>query len=205
MTYEIFCNMCYNKYENTIDKRLINMNCNIKKRTIMIFPQFENINIINEIREKNDPLANHVRPHITLVFTFESSITSIELKDHLEKVLEGTKRFRLTLQEIVKIDNPLGLYLFLDIKQGNEQIKKLNEKLYTGILQTYKPHWLKVGTFMPHMTIGSFISKEDLNIAFKNTERIKEDFSTIVDKISVEIIDENEDSIIELEVDLNDE
>lgn len=58
---------------------------------------------------------------------------------------------------------------------------------------------------MPHMTIGSFISKEDLNIAFKDTELIKEDFSTIVDKISVEIIDENEDSIIELEVDLNDE
>ncbi len=64
------------------------MNCNIKRRTIMIFPQFENIDIIDEIREKYDPLANHVRPHITLVFTFESSLTSIELKEHLEKCLQ---------------------------------------------------------------------------------------------------------------------
>jgi 2'-5' RNA ligase len=179
------------------------MNCNIKKRTIMIFPQFENINIINQIREKYDPLANHVRPHITLVFTFESNLETIELKEHLKKVLTETICFKMTLQEIVKIDNPLGMYLFLDIKQGNEQIKKLNEKLYTGILQTYKPNWLNEGTFMPHMTIGNFTSREDLNIAFKDTELIKEGFSTIVDKISVEIIDENEDSIIEMEVNLS--
>lgn len=178
------------------------MNCDIKKRTIMIFPQFENINLINEIREKYDPLAKHVSPHISLVFTFESSLTTSEVNEHLKKVLHGIRPFRLTLQEIVKVDNPLGMYLFLDIKQGNKEIKKMNLKLYTGILQTYKPAWLNQETFMPHMTIGSFTSREDLNIAFKDTELIKESFSTIVDKISVEIIDENEDSIIEIEIDL---
>lgn len=181
------------------------MNCDIKKRTIMIFLQFENINLINEIREKYDPLAKHVRPHISLVFTFESSLTTSEVNEHLKKVLHGIRPFRLTLQEIVKVDNPLGMYLFLDIKQGNKEIKKMNLKLYTGILQTYKPAWLNQETFMPHMTIGSFTSREDLNIAFKDTELIKESFSTIVDKISVEIIDENEDSIIEIEIDLRDE
>lgn len=181
------------------------VNCNIKKRTLMIFPEFDNVNIINQIREKCDPLANHVRPHITLVFTFESSLSSAEIEEHLKKVLDGTRCFCLTLQEIVKIDNPLGMYLFLDIKQGNKQIKELSKRLYTGILQDYKPDWLNEETFMPHMTIGSFSSKEDLNIAFKETELIKENFTTIVDKISVEIIDENEDSIIEVEVNLNNE
>ncbi|MBM7834893.1 2'-5' RNA ligase family protein [Clostridium sardiniense] len=181
------------------------MGFNIQKRTIMIFPQFKNINIIDEIRERYDPLAKHVRPHITLVFTFESNLTSIELKKHLKKVLSGTRCFRLTLQEIIKIDNALGMYLFLDIKQGNKEIKKLNEKLYTGILEAYKPEWLNEKTFMPHMTIGSFTSRESLNKAFKDSESIKKSFETIVDKVSVEIIDENEDSIIEMEVDLSDE
>ena len=111
----------------------------------------------------------------------------------------------MTLQEIIKIDNPLGIYLFLDIKQGIEQIKELSKKLYTGILQNYKPNWLNEKIFMPHLTIGSFTSKENLNIAFKNTELIKENFTTVIDKISVEIIDENEDSIIEVEVDLSNE
>ena len=35
-------------------------------RTIMIFPEFDNINIIDEIREKYDPLAELVRPHMTV-------------------------------------------------------------------------------------------------------------------------------------------
>lgn len=175
------------------------MKSDIKKRTIMIFPQFENINVIDEIREKYDPLAKHVRPHICLVFTFESSLTSTEINEHLKKVISGVKPFRLTLQEIVKIDNPLGMYLFLDIKEGSEEIKKMNQKLYTGILQDYKPGWLNEKTFMPHITIGSFKDREKLDAAFEDTEAIKESFSTIVDKVSVEIVDENEDSIIEME------
>lgn len=179
------------------------MNSDIKKRTIMIFPQFENINVINEIREKYDPLAKHVRPHVCLVFTFESSLTSNELNEHLKKVLSEIKPFRLMLQEIVKIDNPLGMYLFLGIKEGNEEIKKMNQKLYTGILQDYKPGWLNEKTFMAHMTIGSFKDREKLNAAFEEAYAIKESFSTIVDKISVEIVDKNEDSIIEMEVNLN--
>ncbi|WBW96320.1 2'-5' RNA ligase family protein [Oceanirhabdus sp. W0125-5] len=179
------------------------MNCDMKRRTIMIFPQFENIKIIDEIREKYDPLAHHVRPHITLVFTFESNLTSIELKEHLEKSLAGTSPFRLTMGDIIKIDNPLGMYLFLVLKEGIEDIKKLSSKLYAGILEPYKPEWLNEKTFLPHMTIGSFTSRDDLDMAFKDVSVIKENFTTIVNKVSVEIIDENEDSIIDIEVNLS--
>lgn len=169
----------------------------------MIFPQFENINIIDYLREKYDPLANHVKPHITLVFTFESNLTSIELKDHIEKVLIGVSPFRLTMDDIIKIDNPLGMYLFLVLKEGTEDIKKLTSKLYTGILEPYKPEWLNGKTFLPHMTIGNFTSRDDLNKAFKDVSVIKESFTTMVNKVSVEIINENEDSIIDIEVNLS--
>ena len=37
----------------------------MNKRTIMIFPEFENINIINDIRRKYDSLVDLV-PHILL-------------------------------------------------------------------------------------------------------------------------------------------
>jgi hypothetical protein len=37
------------------------------KRCIMIFPKFENIEQIELIRRKYDPLVNHVEPHITLI------------------------------------------------------------------------------------------------------------------------------------------
>lgn len=175
----------------------------MKKRTIMIFPQFDNINIIDEIRKKYDPLADHVRPHITLVFTFESNLTSIEIREHLVKALSGISSFRLALSEIIKIDNPLGMYLFLVIEEGAEEIKKLSSKLYEGILEPYKPDWLNEKTFFPHMTLGNFTSIDDLNKAYNDVSVIKESFITIVNKVSVEIIDGNEDSIIEIEVNLN--
>ena len=56
---------------------------------------------------------------------------------------------------------------------------------------------------MPHMTIGNFTNRTDLNNAYENVCLIKDRFSTLVEKISVEIIDENEDSIIEIEVNLS--
>lgn len=37
-------------------------------RTIMIFPQFDNEEIIQGIRKKYDPLYHLIKPHITLVF-----------------------------------------------------------------------------------------------------------------------------------------
>jgi 2'-5' RNA ligase len=177
-------------------------NAAMKKRTIMIFPQFENIHIIDGIREKYDPLADHVRPHITLVFPFESDLTSIELKEHLAKVLAGICPFRLTMDDIIKIDSFSGMYLFLTVNEGIEDIKKLSSKLYTGILEPYKPEWLNERTFLPHITIGKFTSKDDLNKAFNDVSVIKESFITTVNKVSAEIIGENEDSVIDIEVNL---
>ncbi|MBD7913188.1 MULTISPECIES: hypothetical protein [Clostridium] len=57
-------------------------------------------------------------------------------------------------------------------------------------------------TFIPHITIGNFTSREKLNKAFNDNRCIKERFHSTVDKVSVEIIDDNEDYIIEMEIDL---
>lgn len=71
------------------------------------------------------------------------------------------------------------------------------------MLKPYKPKWLNEGGFMPHMTIGNFTDRTDLNNAYKDVCSIKDKFSILVEKISVEIIDENEDSIIEIQVNLS--
>ncbi len=118
-------------------------------------------------------------------------------------MLTEIRPFKLTMGDIMKIDNSLGMYLFLVLIEGIKDIKKLSSKLYTGILEPYKPEWLNDKTFLPHMTIGNFTSKDDLNKAFKDVSVIKEKFTTMVNKVSVEIIDENENSIIEIEVNLS--
>ncbi len=45
-------------------------------RTVMIFPEFENMYVIDPVRNRYDPLAKLVRPHITIVFPFESDMRS---------------------------------------------------------------------------------------------------------------------------------
>lgn len=174
-----------------------------KKRCIMIFPQFSNINTIDRIREKYDPLANNVRPHITIVFPFKSNISKEELQEYLVASVNGTKSFHLILEEVIRIHDASGYYLFLGVKEGTEKIKELHDKLYEGMFKEYKPNWLNNVEFMPHMTIGNFNNREELDSAYRDVGGIKDRFSTIVDKISVEIIDENDDSIIEMEVKLS--
>ncbi|MBP1888618.1 hypothetical protein J2Z53_000197 [Clostridium moniliforme] len=54
-------------------------------RTIMIFSEFKNIDVINNIRKKYESLADLVLPHITLVFHFYSEITNEELSLYLKE------------------------------------------------------------------------------------------------------------------------
>ena len=172
------------------------------KRTIMIFPHFENMNIIDQIRSKYDPLAQYVRPHITLVFPFESDLTVDELRNHLTRVSSDFEPFELSMEKVVKIDNQLGKYLFLLIDKGIDHVKKISAGLYTGVLEPHKPVWLNEASYLPHMTLGCFKSKEDLELAFDDVIMQDMRFETMVDKISVEIIDENEYSIVDIEVEL---
>lgn len=172
------------------------------KRCIMIFPKFENVKIIDEIRDKYDPLAKHVRPHITLVFPFESNIETGDLREHISSAVSEIKAFEVVLQGITPVKS-FGNYLFLGIQKGSEEIIKLHEKLYTGILEAHYPEWLKYGKFLPHMTVGCLNDDESFKIASNYVKNVDNSFKTIVNEVSVEIIDENEDSIIELNILLN--
>lgn len=167
----------------------------------MVFPKFSNMDIIDEIRGKYDPVASHVRPHITLVFPFDSNIQSNELKEHLENVLSSIKPFRIVLKGITPVQS-FGNYLFLNIEVGKEEMLTIHKKLYTGILEPYLPQWLRMGGYHPHMTVGKIESEEEYKAIIHEVNNITDVFDTIVNKVSVEIIDENEDSIIEMEIEL---
>lgn len=173
----------------------------MKERCIMIFPEFANGRLINEIRRRYDPLESHVRPHVTLVFPFASDIETGHLKSHLETVLKGVKRFDLVMGGITAVRS-FGNYLFLNIIEGKEQINELHRSLYTGILQPYHPAWLKGNSYHPHMTVGKLAEETEYLRAIEETKTMDEIFQTQVEKISVEIIEENQDSTIEIEIPL---
>lgn len=108
-------------------------------RTIMIFPDLENMEVIDNVREKYDPLAKYVRPHITIVFPFEDEMSN----------------------EFQAYD--LGLQ------------------------------------YIPHMTVGKLPDVLKLDKAYEDVKDIECGFFAKIDKISVEMIGENEESLIVIE------
>ncbi len=168
-------------------------------RTIMILPKFLNIDIINDIRKKYDPLASLVSPHITLAFPFDSKMTNEDLKLHLEECLNDIKPFTLELVGFSKQGSKYGNYLFLNVAQGMEVIKNIHDRLYTNELKQFDVDC----DYIPHMTVGKVSSMELLDEAFDDVSKCNDKFSTVVKKISVEMIGAHEESIIIIEHELN--
>lgn len=170
----------------------------MKERTIMIFPHFDNIEIIDNIRKQYDPLAELVRPHLTLVFPFKSDIKDETLANELTERLQGVQKFSLVLGGISKHSDIRGNYLFLNVVRGNSQIESMHNMLYEGMLSEFKSGEI----YVPHMTIGKFATIKQMDDAYECIKDMVDIFQTIVDKVSVEMIGANGESIIELEIDL---
>lgn len=167
-------------------------------RTILIFPEFQNIEIIDNIRKQHDPLAGLVKPHITLVFPFESPMSNEELTHILNIRLQGIKPFELTLGGVSQQEDFFGNYIFLNVLQGAETLKNIHQILYDNEFKEFD-----IGLqYIPHMTIGKLPTVELLHNTFRNIPLTNETFSTIVEKISVEMIGANEESIIVIEKEL---
>lgn len=163
---------------------------NIGKRDILIFPKFENMDIINEIRNKYDRLANLVAPHITLAFPFKDEITNEDLINKLSSLLKNYSPFEVTFKGIsLSNDN----YILLNCIKGNEEILKLHNDIYEKILTN---HFNKSIKYLPHITLG----QADTLDSFKN---FNYEFTTTIDEVSIEFIGEHEESIIIGNIKLN--
>lgn len=167
------------------------------KRAVILFPKFNNIDSINDIRKKYDPLANYIGPHISIVFPFESDLTINELKEHFTESLKGIKKFNIMLNNITG-DYRDG-YLFLNVKKGNDNIIELHDKLYSGLLEKFI--FRKV-TYCPHLTVGKIFDQKEFDDAVDELSCHNEIYETLIDKIFVENIDLDDSSIVEFIFDL---
>lgn len=167
-------------------------------RTIMIFPELENMGIIDSIRKKYDPLADLVRPHVTIVFPFESEMSNDELAAVLDERLKDIPSFDLELQGFGKQSESFGNFLFLNLVKGSEIIVKMHDLFYSNEFKKFDWGY----PYVPHMTVGKLSSVEELDEAFESVQTLEELFKTKVTKISVEMIGEHEESIIILEKEL---
>ncbi len=124
------------------------------QRAIVVFPNFQNIDMIEDIRDKYDPLRNFIRPHITLVFPFESDISSFELDTHVRNTLANYGPFNLVMQGFTASVEAESNYLFLNVTDGLQNLYQLSRGIYTGILAKYQSETYKE-RYCPHITVGN--------------------------------------------------
>ena len=162
------------------------------KRDILIFPQFTNIEKIENIRKQYDELYKILPPHITLAFPFESSMSNDELKDRLMQVLKSVKPLEIVMSGVSlhKDENIKTNYIFLNVVSGVKEIKILHNEIYEKVLNQKMSF-----EYIPHITLGT---TENEQIEFELNNK----FKTIVTKVFVEEIGENEESNVLFEVDL---
>lgn len=127
------------------------------------------------------------------------SLTNEELNLHLKECLSDIQPFKMELEGFSKQINNYGNYLLLNVVQGIDEIKNIHERLYKGRLKQFDAGY----DYVPHMTVGNLSSIDLLNKAFDDVNKCKDIFSTVVKKISVEMIGDNEESIIIIEHELN--
>lgn len=167
------------------------------ERTIMIFPEFSNRKVIDEIREKYDPLCHLVKPHITLVFPFKSDIPDAQLRTKLDESLQNARPFPLILQGISRQEDAYGNYIFLNVKTGVQELIQIHNDLYQNVFQKKYDD-----VYVPHMTIGNLDSADKMEEAYHSIKGMNECFETIAEKVSVERIGEHGESIIIIEKNL---
>ena len=165
-------------------------------RTILVFLNNMSINKIENIRQKHDPLFGLIPPHITIVFPFKSNISNDELKSHIFNVSKGVGKIEIEFAN--RITN-VGNYLFLEVEGGKEQIEELHDMLYTGPLIQFLKEDIP---YIPHVTVGRKESVELAAEVAKDIHSFPEKLQCVIDRISVEQIGKNGESIIKFEVPL---
>jgi hypothetical protein len=165
---------------------------------LVYYPRFDwkTEESIEAFRRKYDPFAGCWKPHIPFIFPVAcSEIEEADFAEHVEAVLRNWKPFRIRIGGFRK---SWDHWLFLLLKEGNEEAVALHDELYDGVLSRFLKRDIK---YIPHIGIGLFVRKEagynvlnpeevDLDArlyseALKEAESLNVDSFDTVDRLSM--------------------
>ncbi len=124
------------------------------QRSILLFPDLTNRSQIERYRNRFDPLAGKISPHVTLVFPFESAdIATDALALHVKKSIGIMRAFTLEVSLPAVIEDEC---VYLKVTEGAEHVRRLHDALYVDLLHPFLRTDLH---YAPHITIGRYNEK----------------------------------------------
>lgn len=164
---------------------------------LVIFPKIDT-SAIEAFRKKHDPYCELIYAHVTVVFPTPTSVGRQALIDHIDFVLKSEVAFPIRLKGFHKAWDH---WLFLTLKEGNDVVKRLHKRLYSGILAQYLRDDIP---FVPHIGLGLF-AKGEYDVrdpqaigldekayarALQEAEELNLDYLTVVDALHLVELDE---------------
>ena len=123
---------------------------------VLAFPKLKTADFewIQAIRKQHDKQFAIVKPHFTLVFG-TTAVSSAQLIAHIQQQLATVSTFHFACRCATVVKDSFGpdTHTFLLPDEGNSQLVKLHDQLYTAVLRDE----LRLDVpYIPHITIGSF-------------------------------------------------
>lgn len=102
---------------------------------------------IQDFRKKYDPTFDLIDDHLSIIFPVPDQISGEHIIEHTEFILSGWSPFKVHVNNYhLNWDH----WLFLTLGEGNQEVIRLYEDMYTGSLRPYP----RPDLFMPHISIG---------------------------------------------------
>jgi 2'-5' RNA ligase len=141
---------------------------------LVYFPEIESKEF-HEFRNKYEPFAGCIPEHIPLVFPVQDTINEDQLKDHIANVLNDFNPFDIHISGYY---NSPDQWLFLVLKEGNDKVIELHDRLYTGILSKFLRKDLP---YTPHIALGLFSNEK------YNAETLVDELTFNLDKYQIAV------------------
>ena len=125
------------------------------RRALVVFPESDQLTIVEDLRRRFDPLARLIAAHVTLVFPFTSDLSTDALRHHVERGVRGCPPFQVRLEGISEADDD---YVFLDVSVGKSGFVDLHDRLYSGVLAG---HLSTEHIYRPHVTVARVADRSE--------------------------------------------
>jgi 2'-5' RNA ligase len=162
-----------------------------QKRSILLFPDLSNRSQIERYRDRFDPLARKIPPHVTLVFPFESpDFQTNDLASHVAERIATVRAFTLEAALPAIVENEC---IYLKVTHGAEQVRRLHDSLYAGVLHPLLRTDLH---YAPHITIGRY-SEKTADDARRSSNELSGPFKTLIREVIIESFYADGHSVVE--------
>lgn len=158
-------------------------------RSILLLPRI-NHDLVHDVRQQYDTLYQHVAPHISLVFPFESDMSDDTVIQVVMNVMQHFSAFDITLNRVA--GEPDNGYVWLVVDQGAAIITAMHDALYQAPI--FAAHLRQDIPYIPHMTIAQGVTPEQAQQLIAALGQTPLTIMTTIASVSVEHILINDDS-----------